>query len=226
MQEPSSLREQSGFSLAQAFPVGIVISQEEAPPRRVQVRIPVLHTDVEDEDLPYFRVGLPLTISGQDGRSAQYTTIAAGTEVQCILYDPRGYSGAVLCQFANTKNDIGKPEDLYGWRDDAGNSLNVTKEGDTAFTGAGGANLTLTKDNVLTITAKDLVLNIGDITITAENFAETITTITSTSQTWTVNSDNPEINDSEGGGGGEGQAPDITAPELPDRPDVANKKDM
>lgn len=226
MQEPSSMRDQNRELLSQVFPIGVVIKQEEEAPRRVQVRIPVLHTDIEDEDLPFFRVMLPLTATGQDGRSGSYVTIAQGTEVQCILYDPRGYSGAIFGMFANTKTDIAKADDVHGWRDDAGNSFNVDKEGDMTLTGAGGSSVVMTKDNAITVTCQELTLNIGNISITAEELTELITNISSTSQSWEISSAAPNIKDGAGGGGGSGTAPDITAPELPDRLDVSNKKDM
>lgn len=221
MQEPGQLREMMGTQLARIFPEGVVIKQEEVAPYRVQVRIPLYHTGVSDEDLPYYRVGFPTTASGHNGRGGHFSTLTPGTHVVCLIYDSRGYNGIVFLVLGNNSNDI-KDGSVYGYRDDFGNHFRVDAEGNMVMTSKDGASVSMLADGKIKMVANDLELNIGGITINAETISMLATGITQTAQDWQVDASNPIITE----GGDSGEAPQLTVVELPETPDVANKTDM
>ena len=225
MQEPASMRKMGEFQLSQFFPLGIVISQEAKAPRRVQVRIPELHTDIPDADLPYYRVLMSNDISGHNGAAGRYSTLTPGTQVQVMLYDAQGYNGVVQGWLANTSNDI-QGENLYGYRDEKGNSFAVDAEGTMTLTSAGGGVIKLTTDGSLDLVLKALNIHVGDFTISGDMLTMLLDTLNQTADTITISGSTVAITDGEGGGGGSASAPTLTPVEMPEAPDVADKVDM
>lgn len=221
MQEPDQLREMGAFNIATFFPEGTVIKQEDVAPYRVQVRIPQYHTGIPDEDLPYYRVGYSPSVSGHNGRGGQFSTLTPGTQVICLVYDARGYNGLVFLVLPNKANDI-KDGDLYGYRDDKGNSFRVGQDGTMTLTGMSGAKVWLDPQGALHAELSELHVHAGDMTLSGEMLTVLFTQIAQTAQDWNVDASNPTFTE----GGGSGTAPTLTPVELPAAPDVANKTDM
>lgn len=220
MQEPGQLKEDGLPQIAKLFPQGFVIKQEEEAPYRVQVRIPQYHTGIEDDDLPYYRVGVSTDGNGHNGRSGKFYELTPGTEVICLVYDARGYNGVIVWILPSKKYDI-KNGDVHGWRDDAGNEFRVAKDGKMTMTDSGGAKVSM-GGGVIDIEASEFHLRVGDLTLSGEMFTALFEQMTQTAQTWNVDASNPTITE----GGGSGSAPELTPPDLPPAPDVANKTDM
>lgn len=225
MQEPGDLKDQSRPQMSRMFPIGIVVSQETMAPRRVQVRLPEIHTDIADEDLPYYRVLQPPSIGGHNGASGQYSTIAVGTQVQVTLYDEQGYHGIVQGCLPNTSNDI-QGDNIHGWRDEKGNSVDTDADGNMTITSYAGATIILAGDT-LTVDITNLTLKIGDMIITADSLMESINTYGMHANVWDINAVSPAIVDSVGGAAAPNvAAPTLTPPTLPATPDVANMTDI
>jgi hypothetical protein len=225
MQEPGDLRHIGSFNLADHMPVGRVISQEATAPHRVKVRIPAKHRDLTDEDLPWFRVGYGVGANGHNGRSGKFTTLAHGTEVVVLLYDKLGYHGIVMLELANAANDIQGEDDIYGYRDELGNSFKVNSDGVMTMQDKTGSTVSM-GNGVVSIEADQFVLRANDITIESDTLTTLVKTIMTTATDWTVSATNPAIIDSAGGGGGEGTGPTLEPPELPDAPDFNDKTDL
>lgn len=221
MQEPGQLQELMATQLAKLFPEGIVIKQEDVAPYRVQVRIPQYHTGIEDEDLPYYRVGFSTTVSGHNGRGGHFSTLTPGTQVICLVYDPRGYNGIVWLVLPNKSNDI-KDGDLHGWRDDTGNSFRVAQDGTMTLQGLSGAKVWMTPTGEVHADLEALHLHVGDLTMSGEMLTFLFTQLITNASTWTVNASTPTINES----GSTGTGPTLTPVTLPSTPDVSNKTDM
>jgi hypothetical protein len=225
MQEPGDLRKIGTFNLADHMPVGYVISQEAEAPHRVKVRIPAKHRELSDEDLPWFRVGFGIGLNGHNGRSGKFTTLAHGTEVIVLLYDQLGYNGIVIFQLANQSNDIQGEDDVYGYRDELGNSFRVNTDGVMTMQDKTGSTVSM-GNGVVSVEADQLYLRINDITIESDTLGILSRLLNMTATDLAISATNPTIVDGAGGGGGAGTGPTLTPPELPEAPDFNHKTDL
>lgn len=213
MQEPATLRGMAKGGGSSTFPEGILIamSQEDGY-IYAQVRIPGIHTDVADDALPKYRVLIANEQTGHNGANAlKLTRLMPGAVVQMLLYDEYGYNGVVLGSFATAAQETGV---LHGWSDSLGNTLKFMEDNSVAYTHPSGTKLVISVAGDVTIDAKSYTVRSTDMTLHATNMSLI-------ADNFSLESANPTIKDGEGGAASP-TAPTLTAPEVPDAPDVSN----
>lgn len=226
MQEPGDLRGLgTNFNMVDFFPVGYVIEQERVAPHRVKVRIPAKHRDIKDADLPYFRVAMGIGGNGLNGKSGKHVTLAHGTEVIVMLYDKMGYNGFVIFQTANKSTDTHPEGELYGYRDEVGNSFSVNEDGTMVMKDSAGASVSMGA-GVIDIKAETFNLHVGDMHLTGDTLIAMLTTISQTATDFSISAVNPIITDGSGGGGGAFDGPSLNPLALPVGADLHNKTDL
>jgi hypothetical protein len=144
---------------------------------RVQVRVPLLHREILDEDLPWARPLLTFAATGMSGAAGSIRVPQIGSKVALQFLDDSLYNPLYLGDIADT-NTV--PQELladypnaYGWIDAAGNLLFVnTTTGIVKFVHVTGAKLEITQAGAINIAAATTVSINGQSNISILSAAE------------------------------------------------------
>lgn len=143
---------------------------------RIRVRVPLVHRDVTDGNLPWARPITLAAVSGMTGTSGAIAIPAKGSKVALIFTDESLYNACYLGSMADTET---LPDELlegypdsYGWIDSGGNLVFVnTKTKEMKLVHVSGSKFFIKQDGAIDIVsaAKINVSSQTDIEILAAN---------------------------------------------------------